>query len=122
MILTVNATSIASLNSRAIESLRREAERAGVKLSVFTADPGVGRDRELQPLVHAKLVVRDRAEILVGSANVTSYALTTNFETGVLLGRAAAEEAHAVVMTMLQSRPVHLVFQTQRRVHHVWGL
>jgi HKD family nuclease len=111
ILLTVNATNIASFTSRAVEVLRREAERAKVNLSVYTADPGVGRDREIQPLIHAKLVIADGAQVLLGSANLTSYALTTNFEAGVLLGTTAAEEARAVVATLLKTRTVHLVFR-----------
>jgi phosphatidylserine/phosphatidylglycerophosphate/cardiolipin synthase-like enzyme len=80
-----DALNIGSLTSRALEELRREAERARCDLSVFSADAGVGRDRLLNPLFHAKLVIRDDQALLLGSANLTSYALGANFEASTKL-------------------------------------
>jgi hypothetical protein len=51
--------------SRALEELRREAERGQGDLSVFSAEAGAGRDRLLNPLFHAKLIVRDDQALLV---------------------------------------------------------
>lgn len=111
-LLVHDALNIGTLTSQALEELRREAERAQVDLSVFSADAGQGRDRLLNPLFHAKLVIRDNHAVLLGSANLTSYALGANFEAGVLLGRAAAEEALFILDGVLNANSVCLVFQT----------
>ena len=66
---------IGSLNGRALEELRREASRVGGQLTVYSAAAGSGPDRRLHPLLHAKLVVSDGENVLLGSANLTSYAL-----------------------------------------------
>jgi hypothetical protein len=107
-----DALNIGTLTSRALEELRREAERKRVDLAVFSADAGVGRDRLLNPLLHAKLVIRDDQALLLGSANLTSYALGSNFEAGVLLGKTAAQEALFILDGILSANTVYLVFQT----------
>ncbi|MEI9975310.1 MAG: phospholipase D-like domain-containing protein [Ignavibacteriota bacterium] len=107
-----DALNIGTLTSRALEELRRDAERKQVDLSVFSAEAGVGRDRLLNPLFHAKLVIRDNHVLLLGSANLTSYALESNFEAGVLLGEAAAREALFVLDGILEAKGVYLVFRT----------
>lgn len=112
MILTHDALNVSSFTSRAVEQLRQEAEHARVDLTLYSADAGTGRDRVLYPLLHAKLVVSDEKQLLVGSANLTSYALSTNLETGVLLGAAAATEALAVIDGLIDAACVYLVFRT----------
>jgi phosphatidylserine/phosphatidylglycerophosphate/cardiolipin synthase-like enzyme len=112
VVLTHDALNIASFTSRAIEELRQEAERARVNLTVYTGEAGSGRDRFTHPLLHAKLVICDHTRILVGSANLTSHALSVNLETGVLLGSTAAQEALAVIDGVIDTRCVHLVFCT----------
>lgn len=107
-----DALNIGTLTSRALEDLRREADRLKVDLSVFSAEAGSGRDRLLNPLFHAKLVIRDGQELLLGSANLTSHALGSNFEAGVLLGEALAREALFVLDGILSAKTVYLVFRT----------
>ena len=107
-----DALNLGTLTSRALEDLRREADRLKGDLSVFSAEAGSGRDRLLNPLFHAKLVIRDDQELLLGSANLTSHALGSNFEAGVLLGETAAREAMFVLDGILSSKTVYLVFRT----------
>ena len=67
----------------------------------------------LNPLFHAKLVVSDSRALLVGSANLTSLALGSNFEAGVLLGENAAKEALFILEGVLRAKTVYIVFQTR---------
>jgi len=99
--------------SRALEELRREAERIQGALSVFSAEAGTGRDRLLSPLFHAKFIIRDDQALLLGSANLTSCALGSNFEAGVLLGESSAREALFILEGVLTSKTVYLVFSTR---------
>jgi HKD family nuclease len=115
-LLTHDALNIASYTSRAIEELRQEAERIGGNLSVYSAEAGTGRDRETRPLLHAKLVICDRQAILIGSANLTSHALASNLEAGVLLGAGAAEEAVPIVDELIATNCVYLVFRTGQQI------
>jgi phosphatidylserine/phosphatidylglycerophosphate/cardiolipin synthase-like enzyme len=96
--------------------LRREAERSKSDLSVYSAESGTGRDRLFNPLFHAKLVVSDRRGLLLGSANLTSYALGSNFEAGVLLGEDAAKEAIFILEGILRAKTVYLVFRTSAEI------
>jgi len=106
-----DALNIGTLTSRALEELRRETDRRG-DLSVFSAEAGAGRDRLLNPLLHAKLVIRDDQALLLGSANLTSHALGSNFEAGVLLGETAAREALFILDGILNANNVYLVFRS----------
>lgn len=108
-----DALNIGTSTSRALEELRRESERNRVDLAVFSAEAGSGRDRLLNPLFHAKFIIRDNQALLLGSANLTSHGLGANFEAGVLLGEAAAEEALFVLDGILQTDCVYLIFQTR---------
>ncbi len=65
------------------------------------------------PLFYAKLVVSDGRRLLLGSANLTSHALGSNFEAGVLLGEDAAREALFILEGILHAKTVYLVFQTR---------
>ncbi|HEX3684949.1 MAG TPA: phospholipase D-like domain-containing protein [Bryobacteraceae bacterium] len=108
-----DALNLGTPTSRALEELRRNAERSKADLSVYSAEAGTGRDRLLNPLFHAKVVVADDRALLLGSANLTSHALGSNFEAGVLLGESAAKEALFILEGVLSSRTVHLVFGTK---------
>jgi phosphatidylserine/phosphatidylglycerophosphate/cardiolipin synthase-like enzyme len=113
-LFTHDALNLATPTSRALEQLRREAGRSRSNLSVYSAaEAGTGRDRLLNPLFHAKLVVCDERSALIGSANLTSHALGGNFEAGVLLGEAAAKEAILILDGILRSKTVYLVFDTR---------
>jgi hypothetical protein len=68
----------------------------------------------LHPLAHSKLVVCDEKGLLVGSANLPPYALSTNLERGVVLASDAATEALAVVDGLVGTRCVYLVSQSSR--------
>lgn len=112
MLVTHDLSDIASTNSRAVEDLRREAERVGGRLEVFSARSATGPDRELHPLLHAKLIVVDRRRLLLGSANLTSYGLSSNFEAGALLGHRDAQEADEAVQGLVEAGLVRMVFRT----------
>jgi phosphatidylserine/phosphatidylglycerophosphate/cardiolipin synthase-like enzyme len=112
--LTHDALNIASFTSRAIEELRREAERIGGQLAVYSAEAGSGRDRQTHPLLHSKLVISDNKSVLIGSANLTSHALASNFETGVLLGSDEAMEVAGIVHNLIKSSYVYLAFKTDQ--------
>jgi phosphatidylserine/phosphatidylglycerophosphate/cardiolipin synthase-like enzyme len=109
-----DALNVGTSTSRALEELRREAERIQGDLSVFSAEAGAGRDRLLNPLFHAKLIVRDDEALLLGSANLTSCGLGANFEAGVVLGTSSAREALFILDGVLRSKTVYLVFSTRR--------
>ncbi len=53
MMVAHDLSDIVSTNSRAVEDLRREAERVGGLLEVFSATSATGRDREHHPLLRA---------------------------------------------------------------------
>jgi phosphatidylserine/phosphatidylglycerophosphate/cardiolipin synthase-like enzyme len=114
VLFTHDALNIASFTSKAIEELRREAERIGGQLAVYSAEAGSGRDRQTHPLLHSKLVISDKRNILIGSANLTSHALASNFEAGVLLGSNEALEALGVVCDLIDSSRVYLAFKTDQ--------
>jgi cardiolipin synthase len=107
-----DALNIGTKTSYALEQLRTEASRLRVRLSVYSAEAGNGKDRIDNPLFHAKLIICDGTKVLIGSANLTSFALGSNFEAGVLLGEPAAREALFMIDGMIQSNTVYLVFQT----------
>ncbi len=111
-VVTHDALNPVSLNATAVEELRREARRVGGKLAVDSADAGAGGDRRDHPLLHAKLVVADETRLLLGSANVTSHALSSNLEAGTILGPAAAGEAATVLGALIRSGTVYLIFST----------
>src|SRR5262249_50186362 len=111
-VVTHDALNAVSLNATAVEELRREARRVNGKLTVYSADAGAGPERRAHPLLHAKLVVADETRLLLGSANVTSYALSSNLEAGTLLDPVAAGEASTVVGALIRSGMGVLVFLT----------
>jgi phosphatidylserine/phosphatidylglycerophosphate/cardiolipin synthase-like enzyme len=108
-----DALNLGTPTSRALEELRRESERLNGNLAVYSAEAGAGRDRVLNPLFHAKLIVSDSRKLLLGSANLTSYALGSNFEAGVVLGEEPAREAVFMLEGILQSKAIYLVFETK---------
>jgi phosphatidylserine/phosphatidylglycerophosphate/cardiolipin synthase-like enzyme len=112
MLITYDLSDIASTNSRAVEELRKEAERVSGRLQVFSATSATGRDREHYPLLHAKLLIVDRRRLLLGSANLTSYGLSSNFEAGTLLGQRDAQEADETVQSLIEAGMVQSVFRT----------
>jgi hypothetical protein len=113
-LFTHDVLNLGTPTSRALEQLRREASRINSDLNVYSAaEAGVGRDRLVNPLFHAKLMVSDERLVLVGSANLTTHALGGNFEAGVLLGEAAATEALYVIEGILRAKAVYLVFRTK---------
>jgi phosphatidylserine/phosphatidylglycerophosphate/cardiolipin synthase-like enzyme len=112
MVVTHDALNTSSLNATAVEELRREARRVRGRLVVYSADAGAGADRRDHPLLHAKLVIADETRLLLGSANLTSYALSSNLEAGTILGPVAAGEATTVLGALIRSGMVYLVFST----------
>ena len=113
-LITHAAGDLASINSRALEELRREAVRVGGDLTVFSAGPAdSGGDRARQPLLHAKLLCADEDKVLVGSANLTSFGLGFNLEAGVVLGAPAAPQVSAVLYRLLRSGLVYRAYSTR---------
>jgi len=97
---------IKSPQSQALETLRREAERMAASFKAYAAQPQSG-------LLHAKLVVADRERVVLGSANMTGYGLSMNFEVGVILGSPYAEQVASMYEQLLRSSVVQHVFTTQ---------
>ena len=54
--------------------------------------------------VHAKIMIVDRAELLVTSANLTHHGLVQNFEMGVKIRGRTARNANAVIRRMIDGR------------------
>src|SRR5262249_23856797 len=111
-VVTHDALNPPSLNATAVEELRREARRVKGRVAVYSANVGVGADRREHPLLHAKLAISDEATLLLGSANITSYALSANLEAGTILGPGAAGEATTVIGALIRSGLVYHVFST----------
>lgn len=113
-LITHAAGELASINSRALEELRREASRVGGSLTVFSAGASAGSaDRVRHPLLHAKLVCVDETRLLLGSANLTSYGLGHNLEVGVVLGTRAARQASTVAKRLRESGLIYRAFATR---------
>lgn len=110
--LTHDVCKGSSINSKAIEGVRREAERLGARMSVYSAPTTTANDRTEHPLIHAKLFVADASTVLLGSANCTSYAFTANVEAGVVLNGSAAEQCVAAIDWLIGNETVYLVFAT----------
>lgn len=110
LVLTHDALNLSSLTSRGLEVLRRDAARVGGTLLVYSGEIVRGQDREFHPLLHAKLVIIDRLSLLVGSANLTSYAFSSNFEAGTVLGPRFAEEAYAMTQSVIDANLAYLAF------------
>lgn len=105
-VLTHAAENLASSQSVALENLRREAERLGKSLSVYTAVTPAGS------MLHAKLVLADSSKMVIGSANLTGPGLEQNMEAGVVLGEREASEIRMVVEGLITGGLVKLVFNT----------
>ena len=105
-VLTHEAENLASSQSVALEDLRREAERLGKSLSVYTAVTPAGS------MLHAKLVLADGRRMILGSANLTGPGLEQNMEAGVVLGEKEASEIWMVVDGLIAGGLVKLVFDT----------
>jgi phosphatidylserine/phosphatidylglycerophosphate/cardiolipin synthase-like enzyme len=112
-ILTNDALNLSSPCSRALEVLRQEADRLRSDLTVFSGECVQGSDRMVHPLLHAKLFIADSESVLIGSANLTAPALSSNFEAAVILGPPAAEECLAMVESIIQENLAYLAFSTK---------
>jgi phosphatidylserine/phosphatidylglycerophosphate/cardiolipin synthase-like enzyme len=107
IMLTHQAEDLSSTQSIALEELRREAERLGGSLTIYSAYGLEGN------LLHAKLVIADSKKMILGSANLTAPGLTKNLEAGVVLGSGDATVAKQVVDGFIRSGLVKLVYQTK---------
>lgn len=107
IILTHKVSDLASGQSVALETIRREAERIGGHLTVYSVPIGGG------DLLHAKLVIADSKRMVLGSANLTGPALTTNFEAGVVLGSEEALIARRIVQGLIDASIAVKVFSTR---------
>ena len=108
-VLTHEVENLASSQSVALEELRREAGRLGRLLAVYTAVTPAGS------LLHAKLVVADCRQTLLGSANITGPGLAHNLEAGVMLGERESSEIKDIVDGLIEGGLVKLVFDTNQR-------
>lgn len=104
--LTQAAENLASYQSMALEPIRREAERIGGRLIVYSAVTADGG------LLHAKLVIADGERMALGSANLTGPGLMGNLEAGVVLGREEAQMAMRIIRELIKTRIVVPVFST----------
>ena len=115
VLVTHEASDLGSVNSHALEEMRRAAARVGGDLTVFSAGgAGAGGNRTTHPLLHAKMVIVDEKKVLLGSANLTQYGLRANLEAGTVLGREAAAEAASVTDALVESGLVRRAFSTTR--------
>ncbi len=51
--------------------------------------------------MHAKILIADKKDLLVTSANMTHYGLVENFEMGIRVRGRSAERAHSVITKMI---------------------
>jgi len=105
-IITHDADNLASDQSLAIEEIRREADRLGGWLTVYTAAVPE------ESLLHAKIVVADQQRVIVGSANLTGPGLESNLEAGVVLGHIHAGEVVQFIRRLIDIGLVRKVFST----------
>lgn len=103
-ILTHDADNLTSSQSIALEELRREAERLGRSLRVYTAAASTNS------LLHAKLVVADGCKMVLGSANLTRPGLSQNLEAGVVLGERESLEMMRILNALIKGNLVTKVF------------
>lgn len=104
-IVTHHAENISSRTSLALKALCREtAWLPPGRLTVYSAV------REHNVLLHSKLVIRDRALAIVGSANLTEPGLDSNLEAGVVLGQDQTYDICRVVDALIASPLVEKVF------------
>lgn len=113
-VLTHEADDLSSLASQSLEDLRREAERLGGSLTVYTAKKNKGV-AQASMLIHAKLVIADRERVVIGSANLTGPGLSSNFEAGVILGPDAANEAVHMFEGLLEGGLARQAFQIEAK-------
>ncbi|MFZ5898178.1 MAG: phospholipase D-like domain-containing protein [Bacillota bacterium] len=103
-IITHDADDLASEQSVAVEEIRREAERLGRWVALYTVAMPKGS------LLHAKVVVADREKAVVGSANLTGPGLEANLEVGVVLGPTQARQVSRIVGQLVEVSLVRKVF------------
>jgi len=107
---------LASLGSRALEPLRREAVGLPGLLQVFSATSPSTASRSIHPLLHGKLLISDSTRVLISSANLTLYGLTTNFEVGVELNGPEAHMVEGIVIGLLDTPLVNRVFNSHLEI------
>lgn len=105
-LVTQDASSLGSLASDSLESLRREARGLTGCLRVYSAPTTA------PVLLHSKLVVVDGASAILGSANLTGNALLRNLETGVIVGPRQAVEIERVIHAAIELGQVRVMFET----------
>ncbi|MBN2034496.1 MAG: hypothetical protein JW836_14575 [Deltaproteobacteria bacterium] len=105
-VITHRADDIGSLQSKALENLRREAQDRGKKLTVYSVC------EELNFMVHAKIAVSDANTFVVGSANVTGQGLGGHLECGVCASGAQAIVIKSVLARAIGSGMAALVYST----------
>lgn len=96
---------LASAQSQAIETLRKDAERSRMRFTAYSAN-------HQSRLIHAKLAIADRERVVLGSANITGHGLNLNFEVGVILGTPHARRVADVYEQLLQTELVQHIFTT----------
>lgn len=96
-VVTHHAEDISSRTSLALKVLCRETAWLPGRLTVYSAV------KEHNVLLHSKLVIRDRALAIVGSANLTEPGLDSNLEAGVVLGQDQTHDICKVVDALIAS-------------------
>lgn len=102
-VLGGNLVNIGSLESRALEGLRRSVEGRSGRLDIYSSVSATDAPREEHPLLHAKLMIADERAALVSSANMTIYGQTSNFEVGAYLEDGEVSELSTIVQILLES-------------------
>lgn len=105
-IITHDLTTLSSPQSVALERLRKEASRLRKALIAYSVASDSGG------LLHAKIVVADKRQMVVGSANLTYPGLVSNCEVGVILGENESDEMQLVLSRLIRCGPLKMVFST----------
>lgn len=83
---------VSSVQSVAVEVLRRFAQNQPGTIDIHSAFLPSSVPRREHAILHSKLIIADGIEAIVSSANLTIWGLAENFETGVhIKGDAVAE-------------------------------
>lgn len=105
-ILTHDASDVGSVQSQALDELRKEAGYQHKKLYVYAARSDTGY------LLHAKIFVVDEESLVMGSANITGQGFGGHLEAGVVGRTLQAKQIKAVLKRTISSGMAKLIFST----------
>jgi phosphatidylserine/phosphatidylglycerophosphate/cardiolipin synthase-like enzyme len=106
-ILTHDVSDVGSVQSRAMEKLRKEASFQRKRLCVYAARPDLGY------LLHAKIFVADEESFVMGSANITGQGFCGHIECGVVGRTPQAKQVNAILKRTISSGMAKLIFSTR---------